>query len=232
VRLVTLREAIIDYTEDRSDVFLDHIDEFIRSAEAEIWLAIEAPQSQFELTGSLSITDTTLIVQSNPIETSVGTALNISQFMVKNPTSLEWEPVLIRDLSFLKQAYPDDTVQGIPRYYAYRPTLWDETRPYDDLILELAPAASGTIDYQILYYGYPLSITLTGQTAPEPWLSRVCPDALVYGAAKHGYIFMKGEPDMISAAKGEFQRALVQVKSLSEGRVYSDQFHDGMSRAG
>ena len=61
----------------------------------------------------------------------------------------------------------------------------------------------------------------------KTWLSDNYPNALFYAAMVEAYIYMKGEPDLISTYEGRFQQQLARLKELGTAREQSDAYRRG-----
>ena len=62
------------------------------------------------------------------------------------------------------------------------------------------------------------------------WLSENAPNALLYGSIIEGYVFMKGEPDIMSMYNERFVESLVRLKDLGEARENDDANRQGLPR--
>ena len=61
----------------------------------------------------------------------------------------------------------------------------------------------------------------------KTWLSDNYPNALFYASMVEAYIYMKGEPDLISTYEGRFQQQLARLKELGTAREQSDAYRRG-----
>tara|TARA_R100001129_G_scaffold114972_1_gene79433 strand:- start:856 stop:1710 length:855 start_codon:yes stop_codon:yes gene_type:complete len=62
------------------------------------------------------------------------------------------------------------------------------------------------------------------------WLSENAPNALLYGSIIEAYVFMKGEPDIMSMYNERFVESLVRLKDLGEARENDDANRQGLPR--
>ena len=62
------------------------------------------------------------------------------------------------------------------------------------------------------------------------WLSENAPNALLYGSIIESYVFMKGEPDIMSMYNERFVESLVRLKDLGEARENDDANRQGLPR--
>ena len=70
------------------------------------------------------------------------------------------------------------------------------------------------------------SIT-AGSDSGTTWLSTNAPSALLYACLLEGYVYMKGEQDMMSVYNTRYESALGRLKVLGEGRDRNDAYRAG-----
>ena len=134
--------------------------------------------------------------------------LSTYSFAVLNPATT-YAFLLNKDVEFIREAYPDPTVAGTPKYYAL----------LDDTFL-LGPTPNAVYTLSLNYMAYPTSIT----TATTSWLGDNFDSVLLYGALLEAYTFMKGEPDVIAGYQKRYDEAMVQLKQLAEGKNRQDTY--------
>ena len=61
-------------------------------------------------------------------------------------------------------------------------------------------------------------------------MSRNARSALLYGSLLESYIFMKGEPDMLTLYEKRFIEELSRLKDLGEARENADAYRQGLPR--
>ena len=103
-----------------------------------------------------------------------------------------------KDVNWIRELYPNATTTGEPEYYA----IFDN-------------------DYFIV-----ASIT-AGSDSGTTWLSTNAPSALLYACLLEGYVYMKGEQDMMSVYNTRYESALGRLKVLGEGRDRNDAYRAG-----
>ena len=134
--------------------------------------------------------------------------LSTYSFAVLNPATT-YAFLLNKDVEFIREAYPDPTVAGTPKYYAL----------LDDTFL-LGPTPNAVYTLSLNYMAYPTSIT----TATTSWLGDNFDSVLLYGALLEAYTFMKGESDVIAGYQKRYDEAMVQLKQLAEGKNRQDTY--------
>jgi hypothetical protein len=133
---------------------------------------------------------------------------------------------LNKDVNFIRQAYPQPTDTAIPKYYAlFGPTTSGSTIT-NELSFILGPTPDANYDVELHYYYYPESIV----TASSTWLGDNFDSVLLYGSLVEGYIFMKGEPDIIAGYEAKYKEALGLAKRLGDGMERQDAYRSGQYR--
>ena len=134
--------------------------------------------------------------------------LSTYSFAVLNPANT-YAFLLNKDVEYIREAYPDITSTGTPKYYAL----------LDDIFL-LGPTPNAVYTLSLNYMAYPTSIT----TANNTWLGDNFDSVLLYGALLEAYTFMKGEADVIAGYQRRYDEAMVQLKQLAEGKNRQDTY--------
>ena len=133
-----------------------------------------------------------------------------------------YEYLLNKDVNFIRQAYPNPTSTGLPRYYAlFGPQYTLKT----ELSFILGPTPDANYGVEMHYFFYPESIV----TAGTSWLGDNYDPVLLYGALREAYIYMRGEPDMIQNIEAKYQEALGQAKRLGDGLERNDSYRSGQT---
>jgi hypothetical protein len=125
----------------------------------------------------------------------------------------EYHIMIQVDSSFMLEAYPDPTEEGLPKYYAF----------YSEDRIVFGPTPDVTYSLNMEYGYYPESIV----TASTTWLGDHFDAALLNGALVEAIRFMKGEPDMIELYEKMYLQSLTLFKQLGEGRLQQDTFLKG-----
>ena len=123
-----------------------------------------------------------------------------------------------KDVAFIRQAYPNSSVTGVPKYYAR----------FDDDTFLLAPTPNANFTVELHYEYIPQSITESADGTS--WLGTNAADCLLYGSLVEAYIFMKGEPDIMAAYDKRFSEAVSRLKNLAEGKNTKDNYRTGPVR--
>lgn len=202
----------------------EQINTFIKQAEQRIYNAGNAPVIRANEYGQLSVDNKYLnlpfdflYVYSLAVLTDVGSGLDSPQ-----------EFLLNKDVSFLRQAYPDPTETGLPQYYAIFGTVSgsNELPPNKQLSLMVAPTPDQAYTVELHYMRYPDSIVDAGSS----WLGDNFDSVLLYGALLEAITFMKGETDLIALYDKRYTEAMDLYKQLVDGKERRDAYRSGMPR--
>lgn len=201
-----LRQSIIDFTESTDTTFESNIDTFIQNAEKRIYSSVLIPVLRKNVTGAVTASNKYLAC---PIDFLAPYELAV---VVNN----NYEYLLQKDVSYVRQAYTSPTATGVPQYYAQ----------FDDNTFILGPTPNASYVVELHYYYYPQSIVTAGTT----WLGDNFPMCLLYGALGEANIFLKGEADLQSGYDKLFIDNMGLLKSYADGRTRNDSFRTPLPR--
>jgi len=214
-----LSAAIQAYTENTEADFVANIPVFVTQAEQRIYNSVQFPSIRKNVTGVTTVNNKYL---QCPLD-----FLAVYSMAVIDATGA-YEYLLNKDVNFIRQAYPQPTDTGIPRYYAlFGPAVSGSTIS-DELTFILGPTPDTTYSVELHYYFYPESITVAadGQT----WLGDNFDTVLLYASLVEAYTYMKGEPDMMTLYNQKFMEALALAKRLGDGMERQDAYRSGQFR--
>ena len=144
---VQLYQAIQDYAESSEQVFVDNISTFVRQAEQRIYNTVQLPPLRKNVTGTLTSGNKYL---SAPLDYLSTFSLAVIR------ANGEYEYLLNKDVNFIRQAYPQPTDTGEPKYYALFGSQFTLT---NELSFILGPTPNANYDVELHYFYYPISIT-------------------------------------------------------------------------
>jgi hypothetical protein len=199
-----LTQAIIDYAESSEQTFVDNIPLFVQQCEERVYNAVQIPAIRKNQTGNFTQSDKYLALPSDYLA-------SFSMAVILDDGSQEF--LIDKDVNFIRQAYPNPTDEGIPRYYA-------QFEPYTYII---GPTPDDSYDVELHYYYYPESIV----TAGTSWLGDNFETVLLYGSLREAVIFQKGEQDMVSYYEQKYQESLALLKELGDGKDRRSAYRDG-----
>jgi hypothetical protein len=193
------------------------INTFIKQAEQRIYNTVQFPSLRKNVDGITTL--------NNKYLSCPGDFLAVYSLAVIDATG-SYEFLLNKDVNFIRQAYPQPTDTAIPKYYAlFGPTTSGSTIT-NELTFILGPTPDANYNVELHYYYYPESIV----TASNTWLGDNFDSVLLYGSLVEGYIFMKGEPDLIAGYEAKYKEALGLAKRLGDGMERQDAYRSGQFR--
>ena len=132
--------------------------------------------------------------------------------------------MLNKDVNFIRQAYPQPTDKGIPKYYALFGPRSDNAA---ELTFILGPTPDAAYGAELHYFFYPPSITVSPYTS---WLGDNFDPVLLYASLVEAYTYMKGAADMMALYNQKFMEALALAKRLGDGMERQDAYRSGQFR--
>ena len=203
----TLKAAIQSYVQSEESDFVVNLDNFITQCEDRISKAVILPANR----------------KYEPINLTSGSATAdlpadfLAPFEVRISSAGTFTPVDYVDVSLIREAFPSPLMVGVPRWYSM----------FSDSQLILGPSPTTSLTAWVNYFYKPESIT----TASTSWLGTNAENCLLYGCLVEAYVFLKGEPDLMTLYEGKFQAALNDLKKLGEGLDMGDAYRMGEVRA-
>jgi hypothetical protein len=141
-----LYQAIQDYSENTEQLFLENIPTFVREAEDRIYNSVQIPALRKNVTGNLTATNKYLACPTD----------FLSSYSLAVIDSLgNYEYLLNKDVNFIRAAYPNPSVTGLPKYYALFGTRTTST---NELSFILGPTPDSGYLAELHYFYYPVSI--------------------------------------------------------------------------
>jgi len=180
---------------------------FVQQTEKLIYSVVQFPAIRKNVTGTLTANQQYLTLPVDFIwlhSLAVDDGAGGYQFLID------------KDVNFIREAYPNSTVTGLPKHYG----LFSDT----SAIVGPTPDVSYNVE---MHYGYfPESIVTAGTT----WLGDTFDNALLNGAMIEAARFNKAEPDIIANYDKMFQASVLALKNLTEGRLRGDSYRSGQFR--
>ena len=192
-----LSAAIREWLENEETAFVAEIDRFIRLGERRIYTFLKLPEVRKNREGNATADNRYLSIDPDVIRVLALHVVNGSG---------EYTGLLLKDEGFIREAYPDPTATGEPRYYSV----------FDHNTLLLGPTPDSNYTMEITYHGVPNSIVDAGTT----WLGDNFEQLLLYACLAEGYIFMKGEPDLIAKYEERYQAEVKNVGLVAVRAAY------------
>jgi hypothetical protein len=208
--LVTQIQDYVETTFDSSNV-----NTFIRQAENKIYNTVQLPSLRKNVTGAMSS-------GIKYLECPEDFLAPYSLALIR--ATGEYVYLLNKDVNFMRQVYPNPATTGEPKYYAiFGPDM--PTYP-NELTFILGPTPNASLTVELHYFYRPESIV----TASTTWLGNNFDNALLYGAIREAYVFLKGEQDMVANVEAKYQEAIALLKQLGDGKDRQDAYRSGQVR--
>jgi len=210
-----LSAAIQAYTENTETNFVANIPVFVTQAEQRIFNSVQFPSLRQNVTGTTTTNNKYLQCPTD--------FLAVYSLAIINASG-EYEYLLNKDVNFIRQAYPQPTDTGIPKYYALFGPRSDNAA---ELTFILGPTPDAAYGAELHYFFYPPSITVSPYTS---WLGDNFDPVLLYASLVEAYTYMKGEADMMALYNQKFMEALALAKRLGDGMERQDAYRSGQFR--
>ena len=204
----TLTQAIKDYANTSETTFSNNIPNFIQSAEDRILRTCQLPVFRKNVEGTMSAGTQYLSAPSD----------YLAPFSLSVTSDNKQEFLLLKEVAFMREAYPNASTQGEPKYYAL----------FDNDTFILAPTPNQSYVTELHYFYRPTSITATSNG--ESWLGTNAPECLLYGSMVQANLFLKGEADMQQLYENQYQEALARLRNESAGKNMQDSYRYGQPR--
>ena len=202
----------------------EQVDMFIQQAEQRIYNTVQPPALRKNMYGRLTIGNKYLNLPSDFLSV-------YSLAVLTDPTADFASPqafLLNKDVSFIREAYPDPRVTDVPQHYAlFGPNTGQNVPlPNKAFTLEVGPAPDDNYRVELHYLHYPESIV----TAGTSWLGDNFDSVLLYGSLLEAITFMKGEADIVGIYKGRYDEAMDLYKQMGDGKERQDAYRSGQVR--
>lgn len=207
-----LVQAIKDYTDNQEATFVANIPVFVQQTEQRIYRAVLIPELRKNVSGTMATGNRYLARPSDFLAP-------FSLAVIDGSGSYSY--LYDKDMNFMREAYPDPSVTGLPKYYAQ----FDGDVPTATGNFLLGPTPDGNYAVELQYYYDPPSIVTQGSS----WLGENAEGALLYGSLIEAYIFMKGDPDVLSSYQRQYDDAMAKLGVVDQ-RSKRDSYRDGEAR--
>jgi len=185
----------------------EQINAFIQQAEQRIFNTVQLLDLRKNVTGNCTMNNKYLTVPTDWLA-------NFSLAVIDADGNYEY--LLNKDVSFIRQSFPNPNTSGLPTHYAY----------FDENSYILGPTPDADYGVELHYFYYPESIV----TAGTSWLGDNFDSVLLYGSLLEAYTFMKGEQDVMAVYQQRYAEALSLLKELGEGKNRQDMYRSGQIR--
>ena len=205
--ITTLTTAIEEYCENDETSFVANIPNFIKQAEDRILNTVMLPAFRKACEGNLTTGNRFLSLPDD----------YMAPYSVQINNGASTIFLLLKDVPWMREVYPDKTATGSPKYYA---TFSDES-------FIVGPTPDSDYVVELHYFHRPQSI-VDGTTS---WLGTNAESVLLYGCLVEAYTYMKGDSDLIQLYDTRYKEALMELKDLGEGHTQTDNYRGKALRA-
>ena len=212
-----LKSAVSSYTTYDAADFTSMIPAFIRSAEERIWYFIQLPHYRKNVSGSFSSGDQYLKLPDDFLAAASLAAISATG---------DYSYIVNKDVSFMREVYPNPNTSGVPEYYA----LFEADGT--DTTIVVAPTPDAAYNTELHYFYKPVSLT-AGSDSGTTWLSKNAYDTLLNGALSEAANWLKksaGIDDMGDVYEKRFIVGIEGLKTLGEVRSRKDVYRTGEKR--
>ncbi len=189
---------------------------FAQQAEQKIYNSVQIANLRKNVTGVLTASNPYLACPEDflsPYSLSVYPASGTGDYAF----------LLNKDVNFMREAYPNPTSTGQPKYYAI---FGPQSANVNELSLILGPTPDANYNAELHYYYYPESIVTAGNT----WLGDNFDSALLNGMLIEALRYMKGEQADFVVYEKMYMQAMQLLKNLGDGKQRMDAYRDGQVR--
>ena len=204
-----LKSLIQDYLQNTETSFVSNINNVIKQAEERILKTVKLPVFRKNVEGSLALGNKYLATPTDFLD----------NFSLSITNSSEQSFLLFKDVNFIREAYPNASTTGIPKHYAL----------FDDTTFIVGPTPNAAFTVELHYFYRPASLT-AGADSGTTWLSTNARNALLYGSLIEGYMYMKGDADLMNQYEKRYLESISRLKVLGEGDNTVDIYRDDMLR--
>lgn len=210
-----LAQALQDYLETSETSFVNNIPTFVRQAEERIYRSVQIPELRKNATAATTAGNQYLARPSD--------FLSVFSLAVVDGAG-NYSYLYDKDVNFMREAYPNPTTEGLPKYYAQFDG--DQTGASEGNFI-LGPTPDSAYTVELHYYYDPPSIVDTNTS----WLGTNAETALLYGSLVEAYTYLKGDGDMLQLYTNRYMEAMAQLFGI-DLRSKRDEYRDGSKVGG
>jgi hypothetical protein len=191
----SLFNDISSYLERTDTATLDKIPTFIMLAEQTL-------ASEIKFLGNLTVNESSM-VSGNPVITKPARwRKTVSMNVTANG---ERQPVFLRTYEFMRQYWPDEAQEDVPKYYG----------DYDYTHWLVVPTPAEAYDFEVMYYEEVQPLDATNQTN---WFTQYAPQAMLYGSLLQAMPFLKND-ERLPMWQAQYDKIVAQLKTENIQRL-------------
>ena len=142
----TLYNTIQAYTENTEALFVANIPVFVQEAETRIYNMVQIPALRRNVLGNMSLGNPYLSLPDDYLSTYSLAVID---------SSGNYSYLLNKDVNYIREAYPNPSVQGEPRYYSL---FGSQINNVNELSLLMSPTPDQSYVVELHYFYYPPTI--------------------------------------------------------------------------
>ena len=142
----TLYNSIQAYAENTEGLFVANIPVFVQEAEDRIYNSVQIPALRKNVTGTMTAGNKYLSLPNDWLS-------NYSLAVID--ASGVYSYLLNKDVNFLREAYPDPSVTGQPKYYGLFGSQYTDI---NEMSLIVGPTPDSSYNVEMHYFYYPPTI--------------------------------------------------------------------------
>lgn len=195
---------------------------FTKQAEQRIYNTVQLANLRKNMVGTTST--------GNKYLSAPDDFLSVYSLAVVKPDG-EYVYLLNKDVNFIREAYPNPSITGVPKHYAIFGPTTSGSSITNELSFLLGPTPSGNFQVELHFYYYPVSMADTvANPTGRTWLGDNFDSVLLNAALVEAIRFMKGEPDLVQFYERMYVQSIALLKNLGDGKQRMDAYRDGQVR--
>jgi hypothetical protein len=167
-----------------------------------IMLAEQVIAAEIKFLGNLTVNTSTMVqgasVINKPARWHKTVSMNVTIGGVR-------QPVLLRKYEYLREYWPNASLEGVPAYYA----------DYDYTHWLVAPTPAAAYSFEVLYYERVQPLDSSNQTN---WFTEYAPQALLYGSLLQAMPYLKND-ERIQMWQGQYDLIMKVLKAEDVQRI-------------
>jgi hypothetical protein len=190
----SLVSTVLQYLERSDQATINQIPTFITLCEYEV-------AQQIKTLGQLQVVESQLTAGNNKIQKPSRWRKTVSFNVTIDGVK---QPVFLRKYEYLLEYSPDETVVGVPQFYAdYNYDWW-----------LISPTPDQHYDFEVLYYERIAPLSFTNQTN---FLTQNAPNVMLFGTLLQAQMFLKDDQRQIFQQK--YDQAIQALKAEDVTRL-------------
>ena len=167
-----------------------------------IMLAEQTLASEIKFLGNLTVNQSNMVTGNPVITKPARWRKTVSMNVTVNGAR---QPVFLRTYEFMRQYWPDEAEEDVPKYYG----------DYDYTHWLVAPTPDAAYDFEVMYYEEVQPLDGANQTN---WFTQYAPQAMLYGSLLQAMPFLKNDERM-PMWRAEYDKIVAQLKTENIQRL-------------